>query len=295
MARLRRFLISAQSLAAHAACAAVVICSTAFPVAASPISILDRVAGNSETIVRSAPALDMASPPRMSVPVVATSHAAPLADRADGAAPATDAASSGSAALSWSGDVGAKPGNGATLREVLRSIITWHTADATPAARRPITGGAHPAQGDDGEIGVDLRKLILDSQVGGAMLRSVVDVESADKKGATFSLLGFGNFVLDFAPDLHSAIVSELSSGMAFRMSLGADRLGYDAYPSAAINPNPSGPHENVNLLRVIWLWVLDFVDSPVGALVSMAAAITVLLWVCIKSVVFLQRRASRF
>jgi hypothetical protein len=232
----------------------------------------------------------------MSVPVIATSHAAPLADGADRGAPAADAGSSEPAALSWSGDVGAKPANGATLREVLRSIITWHTADATPAARRPITGDARPAQdGDDGEIGVDLRKLILDSQVGGAMLRSVVDVESADKKGATFSVLGFGNFVLDFAPDLHSAIVSELSSGMAFRMSLGADRLGYDVYPSAAINPNPSGPHENVNLLRVIWLWILDFVDSPVGALVSMAAAITVLLWVCIKSVVFLQRRASRF
>lgn len=257
------------------------------------MSILDRVAGNSETLVKSAPAFDMASPPRLSTPVVATSHAAPLADAA---ASGTDAASSEPAALSWSGDVGARPGNGATVREVLRSIISWHTVDATPAARRPIVGGARSAQdGDDGEIGIDLRKLILDSQVGGAMLRSVVDVESADKKGATFSVLGFGNFVLDFAPDLHSAIVSELSSGMAFRMSLGADRLGYDVYPNAALNPNPSGPHENVNLLRVIWNWILDFVASPVGALVSMAAAITVLLWVCIKSVVFLQRRASRF
>jgi hypothetical protein len=45
----------------------------------------------------------------------------------------------------------------------------------------------------------------------------------------------------------------------------------------------------------VVWNWILDFLYSPVGALLSMSLAITVLVWICVKSVVFLQRRASRF
>ena len=292
MALLHKISISAQSLVVSAVTASLGICATLCPVVASPISLLDRVVDNSSGIAKSAPAVDMASQPRTPSPVITTSNAAPPEDRADADARSAGAAPSTFAPLGWTGEVSVKPSSGETLREVLQSIITWHSADATPAARRPVTAANG---GDEDEIGVDLRKLILDSQVGGAMLRGVVDIESADKKGTTFSVLGFGNFALDFAPDLHSAIVSELSSGMAFRMSLGADRLGYDVYSDAALNPNPNGPHENVNLLRVIWNWILDFVDSPVGALLSMAAAITVLLWVCVKSVVFLQRRASRF
>lgn len=189
---------------------------------------------------------------------------------------------------------GAAPSSG-SLREVLRTIVTLHQADRKP----PSLGPAAPASGDRDadDSGIDLRKLILDSEVAGTMLRSIVDIKSSDGRGATFSILGLGNFALDVAPDVHAAIVSELSSGMGFHMSLLGDGRGYDGYPQATVNGNglPDMPHTHINLVRAAWAWFLDFLNSPFGALVSMTAAIALFVWVCAKSVVFLQRRASRY
>jgi hypothetical protein len=278
-----------------AATALLVLCSIPTHIIASPISILDRAAAPS--------ARPIAIPDQArrfpTPPVVAPDSASSFPLQAEASA---DSATAGGPALAppgWSGElIPDKPSSGETLRDVLRSMITWHATDQTQAAaRRAAQGGFYPMSGgDDGELGVDLRKLILDSEIGGAMLRAIVDIKSADKNGATFSIFGLGNFALDFAPDLHSAIVSELSSGMAFRMSLNGDRLGYEGYPGSTVATNPAATsHENVNLARVIWNWLVDFIYSPVGALLSMGVAITVLLWICVKSVVFLQRRASRF
>jgi hypothetical protein len=269
--------------------------------AASPISILDRTGDSLAGTVTSARPIGLPDQAHYlpAPPSTAPNGVPSLPDQPDASADPQAAVSPTLAPLGWSGETSSdKPSSGDTIRAVLRSIITWHAADqAQAAARRSAQGRFYPLSGgDDGALDVDLRKLILDSEVGGAMLRSIVDIKSADKNGATFSIFGLGNFALDLAPDLHSAIVSELSSGMAFRMSLSGERLGYESYPGNAMGNNPNVvAHENVNLVRVIWNWILDFVYSPVGALLSMSAVITVLLWICVKSVVFLQRRASRF
>jgi hypothetical protein len=306
MARLRRTFTLLHPFAKGAAVILLLMGSAPHDVAASPISILDRSGNGSAGVAKSARPIDIPDQVRRTpAPLIVVPNSVPsAADQPDMIADLSLAhaglATPGSAPPGWLGNVTRDaPSGGGTLGGVLRSIITWHAADETPAAARrsarvrsdPLSG-----EGDDSDLGVDLRKLILDSEVGGAMLRSIVDIKTADKSGATFSIFGLGNFALDFAPDLHSAIVSELSSGLAFRMSLNGDRLGYDGYPSAALGNNPAAvPHDNVNLVRVVWNWILDFLYSPVGALLSMSLAITVLVWICVKSVVFLQRRASRF
>ncbi len=277
-------------------------------IAASPISLFDRTGDSFADGVKTGRSVDIGDQPR-DVPVLRTvmpdAAPSPLGRPAGGAGagasfPRSDI-SSATAPPGWSGEVPSeKPSSGTTLKDMLRSIITWHAAEQTQAAaRRSAEGRFHPgSNGDDGELGVDLRNLILDSEIGGAMVRSIVDLKSSGKNGATFSVFGLGNFAVDFAPDLHAAILSELSSGMAFRMSLSGDRLGYDGYSgtTTTADTNPAaGPHENINLVRLIWKWILDFLYSPIGALLSMSAAITVVLWVCVKSVVFLQRRASRY
>jgi hypothetical protein len=293
MARLRRTFILVHLFVKGAATALLLLCSIPHHVAASPISILDR------TVAPSVRPLDIPDQARR-FPIVVSGSVPASPIQVEASADSATAAGPALAPPGWSGEVSTdKPSSGETLRDVLRSMVTWHAADETQtaAARRAAQGGFYPMSGgDDGELGVDLRKLILDSEIGGAVLRAIVDIKSGDKNGATFSIFGLGNFALDFAPDLHSAIVSELSSGMAFRMSLSGDRLGYEGYPGSTVGTNPAATtHENVNLARVIWNWLIDFIYSPVGALLSMGVAITVLLWICVKSVVFLQRRASRF
>ena len=189
---------------------------------------------------------------------------------------------------------------GGSLRDVIQSIVTLHRADNKPAPARRLGQGqtlaATTAGAGPDALNVDLRKLILDSEVAGTMLRSIVEIKSADAHGATFSIFGLGNFALDIAPDLHTAIVSELSSGLAFRMSLTGEGRSYDGlYSQAIVNRESDAPREHVNMLRVFWNWILDFLNSPVGTLLSMAIAIALFLWIGVKSVGFLQRRAQRY
>ena len=181
--------------------------------------------------------------------------------------------------------------SGNSLKDVLRSIITWHNDGGSQSQ----TGERRSGDSDpDGPM--NLRDLILNSDISGTILRAVVNVPPAEGDGSTFSVFGFGKFALDFTPSLHSALVSELSSGTSFGVSLNGDWLTNTNYLVAASNAynGPSEPREKVNLVRLIWHWILDFVYSPIGALLSMSAIISMLVWVCVKSVVFLQRRTSR-
>lgn len=292
-----------------AVAALLVACALAAPVAASPISVLDLDAVQLANVLRS-------DAPRNADEAMRNTRAAlgvrpgmvdtsldRLNTNGQVSPVAPSAAPSSGGLLDQSGpqDSAGSLKSG-TLGNVLQSIITWHRSDETPPASRPAAGRDRPSGKQDrapseDELGVDLRRLILDSEISGTMLRSIVDIKSADSHGSTFSILGLGNFAVDVAPDLHEAIVSELSSGMAFRMSLSGERLGYDRYPEAALSGGALAgmPHENINLVRVVWKWALDMLYSPIGALLSMSAAITLILWICVKSVVFLQRRASRF
>lgn len=304
MVRLRRTFTSLHSSASViAVAAALLLCALPSELAASPISSLDALIRTSSVVVNPTavpvavdPVLHPAAPPSESIS--RASDPAPVGNELSAAgAPQSAAAPSNPSAVARPDQLA----RATTLREVLHSIVTLHSSDPKPAVgRKPGQGRFSPNFAEDiseDDPGIDLRKLILDSEVAGAMLRAIVDIKSADSHGATFSILGLGNFALDVAPDLHAAIVSELSSGMAFRMSLNGEGFGYDGYPRATVNGGALAgmPHEHVNLIRVAWQWFLDFLYSPVGALLSMSAAITLLLWICVKSVVFLQRRASRY
>jgi hypothetical protein len=272
------------------------------PVLASPVSMLDADAATAATSrPLNIPKPDNASTVRPIAPLPApTAGASAPSFNAQPTAPSA-AQTPASAGLVPTAPATEQSGAG-TLREVLASIVTLHQSDgkASPAPRlgqARILAKAAPGSSQD-ELNVDLRKLILDSEVAGTMLRSIVEIKSADAHGATFSIFGLGNFALDVAPDLNAAIVSELSSGMSFRMALLGDAWNHDGlYPQATLNgDNGQGvQHEHVNLMRVIWTWILDFLNSPVGALVSMAIAIALFLWIGVKSVGFLQRRASRY
>jgi hypothetical protein len=282
-------------------------CAVASPVAASPISVLDLDAVQLAAVLRAdgSPATDdstrSARAPLGARPGIIDSSLDQLNTNGQMLSAGAPAAAPSAGLLDQGGfqDSGGSLKSG-TLGHVLQSIITWQRSDQPQRAPR-LTNSAQTNDGrggtSDDELGVDLRRLILDSEISGSMLRAIVDIKSSDNHGSRFSVFGLGNFAIDVAPDLHAAIVSELSSGMAFRMSLSGERLGYDRYPEAALSGGALAgmPHENVNLIRVIWKWALDMLYSPVGALLSMSAAITLILWICVKSVVFLQRRASRY
>jgi hypothetical protein len=285
---------------------------------ASPISILDRVESAPVRAERSASAFGaLGQPNSYTVPRVVlpddSSSGAASGSRADQLMLSPGAMLSGQTTRNWADEMarsdlshgaalpGSSPlgsqsesmpddqGPGNSLKDVLRSIITWHN-DGGVQSQTGSSGGSDP----DGPI--NLRDLVLNSEISGTVLRAVVNVPPAEGDGSTFSVFGFGKFTLDFTPSVHSALVSELSSGTSFGVSLNGDWLTNTNYMIAASNAynGPSEPHERVNLVRLIWHWILDFVYSPIGALLSMSAVISILLWVCVKSVVFLQRRTSR-
>jgi len=288
---------------------------------ASPISILDRVESAPIRVEKSTSAFGaFGQPNSYTVPRVVLpddpSAGAASGSRADQLMASPGAMLSGQTTRNWADDMArsdlsrgaALPpawaplgshsestpddqASGNSLKDVLRSIITWHNDGRI----QPQT--AEPRSGDsDADGPINLRDLVLNSGIGATVLRAVVDAPPAEGDGSTFSVFGFGKFTLDLTPSLHSAVVSELSSGTSFGVSLNGDWLTNTNYLVAASNAynGPNEPREKVNLVRLIWHWILDFVYSPIGALLSMSAIISMLVWVCVKSVVFLQRRTSR-
>ena len=189
---------------------------------------------------------------------------------------------------------------GPTLQEVLSAIVTVHRSTGQPVPNGRVVRAASIAPSrttNGGGDEFDLRKLLLDSEIAGSVLRASIDIKSADSHGATFAIFGMGNFAVDVAPDLRTAIVSDLSSGLAFRMSLGSDRFGSNFLPGSALNSNTpveSAP-ETPNLVRAALRWLMEFLNSPIGVLLWMSMSITLVLWICVRSVAFLQQRASRY
>jgi hypothetical protein len=201
------------------------------------------------------------------------------------------------AARARNGDARAEEGTSGTLRQVLRAIVTIHAASLQPgdASERSLEH-YDVTDGDDWVIG-RISELILDSEWAGAALRTLVQVNSADAHGATFSILGVGDFAFDIAPDFQAVIISELSSGFALRTAFGNGGLRYGSfadYPSTAAASFATGQREQVDLMRLWAQWLLDILFSPAGILVSMMTSTIVVLWVFVKLVDALQRRASR-
>ena len=190
----------------------------------------------------------------------------------------------------------AEPIRGETLRQVLRSIATTHRFQqqqprGLPQGARRERSAPSDETSDDTETR-GLAQLLLDSEIVGAMARSLVEIRTADGDGAIFSVLGLGDFVLDVTPSVHAAVLTELSSGLSVGTPLGGDYSFYSNYGFGGADSRM--PREKVNVLRLMWDWVVDVVFSPVGVLASMVSGIVLFLWLSMKSVSLLQRRASR-
>ena len=185
-----------------------------------------------------------------------------------------------------------------TLRQVLHAMTTVHHASAAPAnggqtaSRARVTSA--PAGADDGPH-VDLSEMLLDSEVAGAMLRAIVDVKTADGARKTFSILGMGNFTLDVVPEAHVAVVAEMSTGLSSGGRMGGSP-GYVRYPdySGTGAANAPVPRQNINLVRVVWNWIVDLVWNPIGIFALMTLTILVFLWMCVRLADVAQRWAVR-
>jgi hypothetical protein len=190
----------------------------------------------------------------------------------------------------------AEPIRRETLRQVLRSVATTHRFQQQQP--RGLPQGAHRERSAPSDETSDdterrgLAELLLDSEIVGAMARSLVEIRTADGDGAIFSFLGLGDFVLDVTPSVHAAVLTELSSGLSVGTPLAGDYSFYSNYGFSGIDSRM--PREKVNVLRLMWDWVVDIVFSPVGVLASMVTGIVLFLWLSMKSVSLLQRRASR-
>lgn len=188
----------------------------------------------------------------------------------------------------------AEPIRRETLRQVLRSVATTHRFQQQQPRGLP-QGAQRSAPSDETSGDTERRglaELLLDSEIVGAMARSLVEIRTADGDGAIFSFLGLGDFVLDLTPSVHAAVLTELSSGLSVGTPLAGDYSFYSNYGFSGTDSRM--PREKVNVLRLMWDWVVDVVFSPVGVLASMVAGIVLFLWLSMKSVSLLQRRASR-
>lgn len=178
----------------------------------------------------------------------------------------------------------------------MRSIATLRSLEQRQAHGRPQETRKHRSASFD-EVNEDverlgLAELLLDSEVVGGMVRSLVDIKTADGDATIFSVLGLGEFVLDVTPGVHTAVLTDLSSGLSIGTPLGGGYSVYSNYGTSAVDNRM--PREKINVFRLVWDWVVDLVFSPGGVLASMVAGIILFLWLCVKSIHRLQRRPSR-
>jgi hypothetical protein len=169
-----------------------------------------------------------------------------------------------------------------TLKDVLRSIATIHRREVRPSVAAPSARRtAAPADDDidedvSGPQRAGLAEVLLDSEIAGAMLRSLVTVKSSGNDGATFAILGAGDFVLDVSPAARAAHITELSTGV----SLGTPS-NYSVYSdyTASSGEGRVVRQRSVNVVRVVWEWCLDNVFSPAGVLLSTISLIVLFFW----------------
>jgi hypothetical protein len=202
------------------------------------------------------------------------------------------------------GDLASQPGlatlperaSRETLKDVLRSLATVHRVELRPPPAAPATRRAAAAANTDVDEDVNevqsagLAELLLDSEIAGAMLRSLVTIKSTDSDGTTFAVLGSGDFVLDVSPAAHAAHIMELSSGVSFGTA-----SGYSVYSDyTASGGGGQVVRRRVNLVHVIWEWCLDTLSGPAGVLLSTITMIVLFFWGCVKAVGMAQRRGGR-
>jgi len=177
-----------------------------------------------------------------------------------------------------------------SLRGVMRSMATiHHWFDLAPnrGAQRVQVSPSGSYRDDDGIAETGLVQLVLDSQMAGAALRSVVDVRATDGEYTEFSVLGMGDFVLELDTDTQqSAVMSELSSGFSATLTHGRDAAGrLDLVEGSPGAGDADYGRERVNYFRFLKNWIIDIALSPVGILTWMVVTIVILMRAALKIV----------
>jgi len=176
-----------------------------------------------------------------------------------------------------------------SLRGVMRSTTIHHWFDSAPnrgAQRVQISPTASYRDDGDGIAETGLVQLVLDSQMAGAALRSIVDVRATDGEYTEFSVLGMGDFVLELETDTQSAVMSELSSGFSATLTHGRDAAGrLDLVEGSPGAGDADYGRERVNYFRFLKNWIIDIALSPVGILTWMVVTIVILMRAALKIV----------
>jgi len=185
-----------------------------------------------------------------------------------------------------------------TVEQVLRSIAT-----VRPGVQlQPVTSNSRPDQASArpndaySQSGGGISELILQSEAGGAALRSAIDLQSVDDQGVTFSIFGMGTFEFSTSAGTHEAALSELSSGWSARLPGAADLnyVAYSATPAKSVNEGGPWRPKSGTLFSLILIWVLDFVSSPLGILLMAFAGFMLLVWSTLQATTLLRRRPTR-
>ena len=183
---------------------------------------------------------------------------------------------------------------GNTLRKVLHTMATIRRGEDHTSRRQAMPSFEPPVLQDldSNEAFAYVSELILDSELAGAVVRSVADIQATDGPVTVFSIFGMGEFVLETVPGNHALTISELSSGWSANLS-GHTGLAYVDY---AINGtgDPGALSVRPNYLRLALNWIFDILLHPLGLLLELMVSLLVLIWVVARFVSRLQRRSAR-
>jgi hypothetical protein len=198
------------------------------------------------------------------------------------------------------------PAGGETLRETLRSLATMHRADVArldqlsspdrvEAGRSRAPWSRH--DGNEEATSAGLSEAILDSDVAADAVKALVEVKSTDALSTTFSVLGLGDFVLEATPGGHVVTLTELSTGLSATLPVGGSGSnGSDASSQSRRDGEDAdgSVRANVNHIRMIVKWIVEFLESPLGFLLTMLVCIMSLLWVMTRTFAVLGRMTTR-
>ncbi len=185
---------------------------------------------------------------------------------------------------------------GETLEQILRSIATVHPQvepRVSPLDVRAQQGDESQRNSKGGQA-QGFSELFLQSETAGAALRAVVDLRTLDEHGVTFSVLGMGNFELSAVSGTHDVMLSALSNGWSATFSGAADPNGvrYASNPTGD-GANPS-PRPRPNLLSLMVSWLVDFLGSPVGILLTILSGLVLMVWIAISALRVVRGTPSR-
>jgi hypothetical protein len=196
---------------------------------------------------------------------------------------------------------------GETLRQTLRALATMHHADlrsldqSQPEADRYRSGRSQaPRSRDEGndEAGsAGFSATVIDGDVAANAVRALVEIKSTDALSTTFSVLGLGDFVLEATPGSNTVTLTELSSGFSASLPVNSSGINgsYGTNQNARESEEASGSvRANVNHFRVVLKWIVEFLESPLGILLTMLVSVMSLLWVMVRTFALLGRMTSR-